>query len=60
MNRYFSAVCWAIAMLVLAAGARLGWVDRDAAMTLLLVMPMLAFITLQRRGGCCALSGRDA
>lgn len=57
MNRFFPAACWAIAMLVLAAGAALGWVDRAAALTVLLVMPLLAFITI-RRGGCCARSAR--
>ena len=49
-------------MLVLATAAKFNWVDRDAAMTVLLVMPILAFITIQRRGrgGCCALTARDA
>ena len=46
-------------MLVLATGAALGWVDRDAALTVLLVMPVLAVITI-RRGGCCARSDRAA
>ena len=59
MNRFFPAACWAIAMLVLATGAALGWVDRDAALTVLLVMPVLAVITI-RRGGCCARSDRAA
>ena len=59
MTKYYSAACWAVAMLVLAAGAKLNWVDRDAAMTLLLVMPLLAFVTIQR-GGCCTPTARDA
>ena len=59
MINYYSAACWAGAMLVLAAGAKLNWVDRDAAMTLLLVMPLLAFVTIQR-GGCCTPTARDA
>jgi hypothetical protein len=46
-------------MIVLASAAKLGWVERDAALTLLLVMPILAWTTI-RRGGCCALSGKGA
>ena len=59
MNRFTSAACWALAMVLPATGARLGWVERDAALTLLLVMPLLAFTTL-RRGACCRLAPRDA
>jgi hypothetical protein len=54
MIKFIPAMCWAVAMLILATGAKLGWVDRDAATTLMLVMPILAFITIQRRH-CCAL-----
>ena len=53
MGRYFSAACWAIAMLALAVLAKVGWVERDAAITLLMVMPILAFVTIQRGGACC-------
>jgi hypothetical protein len=59
MNRFYPAACWALAMVLLATGARLGWVERDAALTLLLVMPLLAFTTL-RRAACCLLASRDA
>jgi hypothetical protein len=59
MNRFYPAACWALSMVLLATGARLGWVERDAALTLLLVMPLLAFTTL-RRGACCRLASRDA
>ena len=52
MTRLFTAACWATAMLVLALMARIGWVDRDAATMLLLVMPILAWITIQGRGNC--------
>ena len=53
MKQFVPALGWALAMIVMAVGARLGWVERDAALTLLLVMPILAFTTM-RRGGCCA------
>lgn len=59
MTRYYAAAGWAVAMLVLAIGARLGWIERDAAITLLLVMPILAFVTIQRGGGCTP-AARDA
>ena len=59
MTRFFPYAYWAAAMIVLAVLARLGWADRDAVLTLLLVMPILAVITLQR-GGRCASTPRDA
>ena len=59
MKQYFMPLYWAAAMIVMAVGARLGWVDRDAAMTLLLVMPVLAVVTMQR-GGSCAVRTGDA
>lgn len=51
MIKFLPAMCWGVAMLVLALLARVGWIERDAAATLLLVMPILAFVTIQR-GGC--------
>lgn len=52
MRIYILAACWAVAMLVLALLARTGLVDRDAAAFLLLVMPMIAFVTLLGRRDC--------
>ena len=57
MKQYCMPLCWAAAMIVMAVGARLGWVDRDAAMTLLLVMPVLAVVTTQRGGSCAVRTG---
>ena len=57
MKQYCMPLCWAAAMIVMAVGARLGWVDRDAAMTLLLVMPVLAVVTMQRGGSCAVRTG---
>ncbi len=54
MIRYTVAICWAVAMLVLAVMAKTGWVARDSAAFLLLVMPALAFVTIQSRGRCGA------
>jgi hypothetical protein len=59
MTKYLSAIYWALAMIALAAGERLGWIDRQAANTLLIVLPLVAFNML-RRSGRCALTARDA
>lgn len=58
MQAVLRPLYWALAMVALACGARLGWVDRDAAITLLLVLPLLAVIGL-RRGNCCAMTARN-
>lgn len=52
MIRYTVAICWAFAMIILALLAGNGWVARDAAAFLLLVMPALAFVTIQPRNRC--------
>ena len=46
------AICWAVAILLLAVAARLGWLDLAAADLLLMVMPMIAFVTLLGRRNC--------
>ncbi len=46
MHTYFTAACWALAMLAVAMLSRTGSIDRDAAGFLLLCMPMIAFATL--------------
>ena len=46
------AISWAVAILLLALAARLGWLDRAAAELLLMVMPMIAFVTLLGRHNC--------
>lgn len=52
MRIYVSALCWATAILLLAVAARLGWVERGAADLLLMVLPMIAFVTLLGRRDC--------
>lgn len=52
MSKFFPAACWALAMIVLAVLARIGWADRDAVATLLLVMPILAVVTMARGQQC--------
>ena len=60
MKHLFPALGWAFAMVVLAVGAHLGWVERDAAITLLLVIPILAVTSIRRGGLCCAAKSRNA
>ena len=52
MRHYLPALYWAFAMIVLAIGARMGWADRDAVGTLMLVMPILAFTTIVGGNSC--------
>lgn len=52
MRIFVSALCWAAAILLLAVAARFGWVDRAASDLLLMVLPMIAFVTLLGDRGC--------
>lgn len=49
MTNIQKGLCWAGAMLFVAAGAWSGIMDRDAAQTILLVMPVLAVTTLRNK-----------
>ena len=59
MRTYFSAICWAAAIILLALSARHGWVEREAADLLLMILPMIAFVTLLGNRDC-RLNARDA
>ena len=48
MRKFAPAACWAMMIILLALLARLGWADRNAVTTLLMVMPLLAFVAIQR------------
>lgn len=52
MGTYIFALCWAAAILLLAVAARSGAVDQDTAAFLLMVLPMIAFVTLLGRRDC--------
>ncbi|MBS0482017.1 MAG: hypothetical protein JSR96_07645 [Proteobacteria bacterium] len=47
-----SGLCWASAMLLLAAGNALGWVDDKTANVLFVVLPVVAITTLRGRSRC--------
>lgn len=59
MCNFLPALCWASMMILFALLARLGLADRDPVVTMLLVMPMLAFVSI-RRGRRCARSATEA
>ena len=59
MTKFLPAICWALLMILFAVLARVGLADRNAVMTLLLIMPILAVVTMQRKRGCCGVA-RDA
>ncbi|MEO7410065.1 MAG: hypothetical protein ABIU10_01915 [Sphingomicrobium sp.] len=59
MRTYISAGCWAAMILLVALGARLGRVDGAAAELLLMVLPMIAFVTLLDHRKC-RLPAREA
>ena len=51
-------LCWAVAMLFLAAGAATGLMDSEAVTTMLMVMPVLAVVSLQQRNTCCGWNAK--
>ena len=46
------ALGWAATMLLVAAGAATGLMDRDAAVTVLIVLPLLAVVSLRGPDSC--------
>ncbi len=54
MMRYGLTIFWVVFILALALTARLGWIEREAAAPLLMIMPLLAWVTIQGRGHRCA------
>ena len=49
MTTISKAVCWASAMLFVAVGLRLGFMDRRAATTMLIILPILAVLSMRGR-----------
>jgi hypothetical protein len=52
MNIISRCLCWAAAMLFLAAGIRFGFMERDGAMPVMLVLPVVAVLSLRRNTLC--------
>ena len=60
MSKMKSALPWAIAMLCIALLSNLGWIERDAARTMLIVLPALAItVNMASRFGRCRLGRAD-
>ena len=52
MKTCLSALTWAAAMLLVAYTRALGAIDEDMASTLLIVLPIMAWLSLQGRLSC--------
>jgi len=53
------AACWASAIIVLAIASILGFVADNVATALFVILPLVAVLSLNGRGGCarCAVRG---
>lgn len=49
MNNVTKALCWAGAMVFVATGAKFGFMSREAAETMLVVLPILAVTTFRAK-----------
>ncbi len=58
MSKTVTALIWAAAIMLIALAGSRGWISRELARTLLIVMPILAGIIVIRRVRCrgCAAS----
>lgn len=57
MTEIQRALIWAFVILAMAVAARYGVIQRDVATTLLIVMPALAWLSINRRVYACRLGG---
>jgi hypothetical protein len=59
MNTFAKALCWAGAMLLLALGDRAGILEHGTVVTLITIIPVLAWLSITGRMGC-SLIKREA
>jgi hypothetical protein len=52
MNTITKALCWAAAMLFLALGDRAGILEHGTVVTLITIIPVLAWMSITGRMGC--------
>ena len=57
MKVYLSALAWAAAILLVAVLRALGAIDEDMATTLLVTLPVVAWLSLQDRPCCFRRAG---
>lgn len=53
MTRTQQALCWAVALIALALSVSTGLVDRQAAQPLFITVPVLAYLSITGKTGCC-------
>ncbi|HLV08050.1 MAG TPA: hypothetical protein VKY80_10295 [Croceibacterium sp.] len=58
MHVYVKSACWAAVILGTAVAGEVGLVDQDATTTLLIALPVAAWMAISGRG--CCLSDRRA
>lgn len=57
MTKTQQALTWAFVILIMAVAARYGVIGRDMAATLLITMPVLAWLSITRGGQASCLTG---
>ena len=59
MTKTRQALTWAFVILIMAVAPRYGIIERDVATTLLIIMPVLAWLSISRcdRGTCGMVGG---
>jgi hypothetical protein len=57
MILYRNALCWSAAILGVGAAGMFGVIDEDSTTTLLIALPVAAWMALRGRGCCLARRG---
>ncbi len=58
MSKIIQSLIWALVIVIVAVANGAGWIENDAARTMLIVLPLLAFLATMRSRGCCGNAGR--
>ena len=59
MSTFSKAVCWAIVILAMAVAKSTGVISAESGMTMLIVLPILAVLSLRGRMGCTPASASE-
>lgn len=60
MTNIYKGLCWATAILFLAVGNWMGWIEDSAAQTMFMVIPIIAVLSLRDQIGCRLFARREA
>ena len=52
MNTFSKAICWSLAIIVIALAGHFGAIDKQAADTLTIALPAVAWMAIRGRTGC--------